>query len=129
MPSVINPLPTLRVCAFRPHPPIRPAARVAFAIKPPACRSLTEDKSTDLPKAPEGTAEPNMHQQEHVSEEAAKIAKVQGGEGPDIEGQGTPVQEVSSPFNLVTSTRRRDLLTRSCRFSAMKKKRGNRLRR
>lgn len=35
-----------------------------------------------------------MNQQEHVSEEAAKMAEIQGKDGPDIEGQGTPVQEV-----------------------------------
>ena len=34
-----------------------------------------------------------MQQQEHVSEEAAKMAKIQGQEGPDVE-QGTPVQEI-----------------------------------
>ncbi|KAF2215463.1 hypothetical protein CERZMDRAFT_35872 [Cercospora zeae-maydis SCOH1-5] len=35
-----------------------------------------------------------MQQAEHVSEEAAKMAKIQGGQGPDIEGQGTPVQDI-----------------------------------
>lgn len=34
-----------------------------------------------------------MQQQEHVSEEAAKMAKIQGQEGPDMEA-GTPIQEV-----------------------------------
>ncbi|KAF2220481.1 ribosomal protein S7 domain-containing protein [Elsinoe ampelina] len=34
-----------------------------------------------------------MKQQEHVSEEAAKMAKMTGGEGPDLE-QGTPVQDI-----------------------------------
>lgn len=34
-----------------------------------------------------------MQQQEHVSEEAAKMAKITGGEGPDLT-QGTPVQDV-----------------------------------
>jgi small subunit ribosomal protein S7 len=34
-----------------------------------------------------------MQQQEHVSEEAAKMAKIQGKEGPDVEA-GTPVQEI-----------------------------------
>jgi small subunit ribosomal protein S7 len=34
-----------------------------------------------------------MHQQEHISEETAKMAKIQGGQGPDLE-MGTPVQEV-----------------------------------
>jgi len=34
-----------------------------------------------------------MNQQEHISEEAAKIEKIRGGSGPDLE-MGTPVQEV-----------------------------------
>jgi len=36
---------------------------------------------------------PNMQSQEHVSEEAAKMAKITGGEGPDL-SQGTPVQDI-----------------------------------
>lgn len=36
---------------------------------------------------------PNMEPQEHVSEEAAKTAKVMGGQGPDLD-QGTPVQDI-----------------------------------
>jgi len=34
-----------------------------------------------------------MNQQEHISEEAAKIEKIRGGSGPDLE-MGTPVQEL-----------------------------------
>jgi len=43
-----------------------------------------------------------MQQQEHVSEEAAKMAKITGSEGPDIEGQGTPVQEVRLAYDGAT---------------------------
>ncbi|EMC98044.1 hypothetical protein BAUCODRAFT_67254 [Baudoinia panamericana UAMH 10762] len=35
-----------------------------------------------------------MQQQEHVSEETAKMNEIMGKEGPDIEGQGTPVQDI-----------------------------------
>lgn len=38
-------------------------------------------------------AGPNMSQQEHVSEEAAKMAEITGGTGPDM-SVGTPVQEL-----------------------------------
>ncbi|PSK42738.1 37S ribosomal protein S7, mitochondrial [Elsinoe australis] len=40
-----------------------------------------------------GAVGPNMNQQEHVSEEAAKMANITGGEGPDL-SQGTPVQDI-----------------------------------
>nr|POE74702.1 37s ribosomal protein s7, mitochondrial [Quercus suber] len=57
------------------------------------CRNVTDDKSGSLPVAEAGQSGPNMKQAEHVSEEAAKMAKITGGEGPDLE-QGTPVQEI-----------------------------------
>lgn len=37
---------------------------------------------------------PNMDQAPHVSEEAAAMSKVKGETGPQVEEQGTPVQEV-----------------------------------
>lgn len=47
-----------------------------------------------LPEAEgENAVGPNMEQQEHVSEEAAKMAKSMGGQGPDLQ-QGTSVQEI-----------------------------------
>ena len=61
--------------------------------QPSLCRNYASDPSRDLPKAEEGEAGPNMQQSDHVSEEAAKMAKMTGGEGPDL-SQGTPVQEV-----------------------------------
>jgi len=82
--------------------PIRHKPTAAFRAnfqRPAACRSFADNGSTNNPgKLPKAEGEPavgpNMQQQEHVSEEAAKMAKITGGEGPDIEGQGTPVQEV-----------------------------------
>ena len=38
---------------------------------------------------------PNMDTLPHISEEAAAVGKAKGESGPDIEAQGTPVQEVS----------------------------------
>ncbi|TKA61523.1 hypothetical protein B0A55_10901 [Friedmanniomyces simplex] len=70
--------------------------RPVIGVKRPAggvCRTFA-DKSSAMPEAKEGAKGPNMEQQEHVSEEAAKMAKMTGGEGPDIEGTGTPVQEI-----------------------------------
>jgi small subunit ribosomal protein S7 len=91
----INPFPVLRSLSLR----SRPASAFRVGIQRPAVyRSYANNASTNdhnyLPKAEnqEGTG-PNMQQAEHVSEEAAKMAKMQGGEGPDM-SQGTPVQEV-----------------------------------
>ena len=94
MPSVINPTPWLRTCALRPRRP-NVLLRPVIGVKRPAGgRTYADTNRPDkLPEAPPGQKGPNTQQQEHVSEEAAKMAKIQGKEGPDVE-QGTPVQEV-----------------------------------
>ncbi|CZT25082.1 uncharacterized protein RCC_10810 [Ramularia collo-cygni] len=89
----INPLPVLRSCAFRPRQPLLRSTNAVIGVKRPAHRSFADKKSADLPAADQDAVGPNMQQQEHVSEEAAKMAKVQGGEGPDM-SQGTPVQDI-----------------------------------
>lgn len=91
MPSAINPLPVLRTVAFRPRLAVARRSNVVVGVS----RRTFADSSKDLPKAEGENVGPNMQQAEHVSEEAAKMAKIQGGKGPDIEGQGTPVQDVS----------------------------------
>jgi small subunit ribosomal protein S7 len=74
---------TSRALAFRPR---------AFAtIQSPVAASWRRNYATDPNQS--GGAGPNMNQQEHISEEAAKIEKIRGGSGPDLE-MGTPVQEV-----------------------------------
>lgn len=93
MPSAINPLPAIRSLAFRPRPAI--TRRAAQGIQRPVCRTFADDKKHNaIPEAQGNAVGPNMQQQEHVSEEAAKMAKITGGQGPDIEGHGTPVQDV-----------------------------------
>lgn len=85
-----------RALSIRPRVANLTAARVRFA---PQCRTYASDPSKDLPKAENQQAPgPNMQQQEHVSEEAAKMAQMQGGEGPDL-SQGTPVQEILKDDN------------------------------
>jgi small subunit ribosomal protein S7 len=89
----MNPFSTLRTL------PLRQKPTAAFrSFQRPAARFFADNAGTNNPgKLPKAEGEqpvgPNMQQQEHVSEEAAKMAKITGGEGPDI-GQGTPVQEV-----------------------------------
>lgn len=90
----LNSLPVLRSCAFRPRQTLLRPSNAVIGIKRPAHRCFADGKSADLPTADQDAVGPNMQQQEHVSEEAAKMAKIQGGEGPDM-SQGTPVQDVS----------------------------------
>nr|POE47129.1 nmra-like family domain-containing protein 1 [Quercus suber] len=78
---------SLRTLAFRPAG-LRGLFRPTYQ-----CRNVTDDKSGSLPVAPPGQSGPNMKQAEHVSEEAAKMAKITGSQGPDLE-QGTPVQDI-----------------------------------
>lgn len=75
---------------------LRPRAQVFFACSNPtrSRRSYAaQNKPEELTKAPAGEKGPNTQQQEHVSEEAAKTAAIEGREGPDA-SVGTPVQEV-----------------------------------
>lgn len=85
----------LRVCVFRPRRP-NVVLRPVIGVKRAACRTYADmnNKTSQLPEAEAGQKGPGMGQQEHVSEEAAKMAKITGGEGPDLD-VGTPVQEVS----------------------------------
>jgi len=89
MPPRLNLFRAPRALTIRPRQPI-----LTNAAQPSICRRFASDKSKDLPVA-EGNEQvgPNMQQQEHVSEEAAKMANITGGEGPDL-SQGTPVQDV-----------------------------------
>lgn len=89
----MNPFPVFRTVAFRPRPVVLKASNAVVGVKRSAHRTFADKKN--LPQADANDVGPNMQQAEHVSEEAAKIAKIQGGEGPDVEGQGTPVQDVS----------------------------------
>lgn len=89
MPPRLNLFHTSRTLPLRPY-----NAVPRFISRPAACRTYASDPSKDLPVAKdEEPVGPNMQQQEHVSEEAAKMAKITGGEGPDLD-QGTPVQDV-----------------------------------
>ena len=79
--------------------PLRSQQSVAARNPPPLCvrlaqrRQITADEKP-LPKAEGKGQGPNQSQLPHVSEEAAATAEITGGTGPDIEEQGTPVEEV-----------------------------------
>ncbi|TKA79957.1 hypothetical protein B0A49_02175 [Cryomyces minteri] len=95
MPPRLNLLLTPRVIAYRSKPAVG-VWRAQHASKPQpticAVRGFA-DKSTDLPVSEDDKGPNTDPGAPHVSEEAAAMAKVTGGSGPDLE-QGTPVQEV-----------------------------------
>lgn len=94
MPARLNLFATPRALAHRPRQSLQSTFSAAYRLQQPVCRSYSSNPSKDLPTADKAeTVGPNMEQQEHVSEEAAKMAKMTGGEGPDLT-QGTPVQDV-----------------------------------
>ena len=79
--------------------PIRSQQSVAARNSTPLClrlaqsRHITADEKP-LPKAEGKGPGPNQSQLPHVSEEAVATAEITGGTAPEIEEQGTPVQEV-----------------------------------
>lgn len=84
MPPRISAL-SLRSVAYRTRPVV-PQKRTAQSLQ-------QRFASDDATKASEVKG-PNMDQAPHVSEEQAAMDKTMGDTPPDIEGQGTPVQEV-----------------------------------
>ena len=92
MPPRLNILSVPRATALRTRTPIHTTR--SNLLRPTACRTYASDRSSALPPAEGEEAKgPNMSQQEHVSEEAAKMAKITGSEGPDLD-VGTPVQDI-----------------------------------
>jgi len=93
----MNPFPAVRALAFHPRTSTISARCSVLSVKQPVIwRSYADGKAAQhktLPEAQPGQVGPNMQQQEHVSEEAAKMNQIMGRQGPDIE-QGTPVQDV-----------------------------------
>lgn len=84
MPPRIS-FPSARSIAFRPRRVV-PQKRAAPSLQ----QRFASDDATKAPE-PQG---PNMNNAPHVSEEQAAMDKTMGETPPDIEGQGTPVQEV-----------------------------------
>lgn len=58
----------------------------------PASTAAEQQRRQD--QAAQEAQGPNMDTLPHISEEAAAVGKAKGEKGPEIEGQGTPVQEV-----------------------------------
>ena len=73
----------------------RPTYRPRQCLHTTSSKYITADEKP-LPQSDGEGPGPNQSQLPHVSEEAAAIGKVTGEGGPEIEEQGTPVQEVGS---------------------------------
>ena len=65
--------------------------RLALPFRP---RNITSSEKPLPTKADQKTSGPNQEQLPHVSEEAADTAQIMGETSPEIDAQGTPVQEV-----------------------------------
>jgi len=90
MPPRLNMFASSRTLAHRTRLPVSinsPIARLSVS------RSYASDQSGKLPVSEDQEHGPNMSNSEHVSEEAAKMAQMTGGEGPDLT-VGTPVQDI-----------------------------------
>ncbi|KAL8674729.1 MAG: hypothetical protein Q9168_000887 [Polycauliona sp. 1 TL-2023] len=77
------------ICQVRASQQGQPSLGIRFA----APRSITTDEKP-LPEAEKGAPGPNQEQLPHVSEEAASMKHITGDAAPEIEEQGTPVDQV-----------------------------------
>jgi hypothetical protein len=102
MPPRLNIPAFTRSIAFRPRPQAQWPARSALRLAPSQCRLYSD--STKTPAADRSKRE-DAKPIEHVSEEAASMAKTMGEKGPDL-NQGTPIEDVRS---FVAHTARRRL--------------------
>ncbi|KAK5174221.1 uncharacterized protein LTR77_001301 [Saxophila tyrrhenica] len=91
MPPSTNPAPWLRSIALRHRRPVQSRFITHNGLRQ---YSSSTNNPDSLPKAPASEQQSlDTRNSEHVSEEAAQMAKSQGMEGPDVEA-GTPVQEI-----------------------------------
>lgn len=112
MPPRISTL-SLRSIAFRIRPVV-PQKRTAQNLQ----QRFASNGATNAPEA----KGPNMDNAPHVSEEQAAMDKTMGETPPDIEGQGTPVLEVSmaTPLPRVTTDTIRSLSETEARRKHLK---------
>lgn len=101
MPPRLNIAGLTRTVAFRPRPQVQWHARSTLRLTPSQPRLYSD--STKSPAADRSKRE-DAKPIEHVSEEAASMAKTMGEEGPDL-SQGTPIEDVS-PCRANSATRR-----------------------
>jgi small subunit ribosomal protein S7 len=87
--------PPLNMCSFARAIPLRPRPqaqwlRPVVRMSSPQLRTYSDSKE---PLAADRSKRIDSQPLPHVSEEAATMAEITGGEGPDL-SQGTPIEEV-----------------------------------
>ncbi|USP81768.1 universal stress protein [Curvularia clavata] len=90
MPPRLNITAFARPIAFRPRPQVQWPARSSLRLAPSQCRLYSDSAK---PPAADRSKREDAKPIEHVSEEAAAMAKTRGEEGPDL-SQGTPIEDV-----------------------------------
>ncbi|RYN19452.1 hypothetical protein AA0112_g11118 [Alternaria arborescens] len=90
MPPRLNFPALTRSIAFRPRPQVQFPARAALRLSPSQCRLYSDSTK---PPANDRTKREDAKPIEHVSEEAASMAKTMGEDGPDL-NQGTSIEDV-----------------------------------
>ncbi|KAG9184921.1 hypothetical protein G6011_11751 [Alternaria panax] len=90
MPPRLNIPAFTRSIAFRPRPQVQFPVRSALRFTPSQCRLYSDSTK---PPANDRTKREDAKPIEHVSEEAASMAKTMGEEGPDL-NQGTSIEDV-----------------------------------
>lgn len=93
MPPRLNVLNFARAIPYRPKPQAQWLPRPATRLAPTQTRTYSDAKDTKEVPAADRSKRLDAQPLPHVSEEAAKMADITGGEGPDL-SQGTPVQEI-----------------------------------
>ncbi|KAH7135587.1 ribosomal protein S7 domain-containing protein [Dendryphion nanum] len=90
MPPRLSLLTFAKSIPFRSKPQPQWARKTALCVSPPQHRLYSDTKESSSTKPTDPTGEGSLP---HVSEEAAKMAEITGGQGPDL-SKGTPVEEV-----------------------------------
>ncbi|KAJ4360632.1 uncharacterized protein N0V89_001198 [Didymosphaeria variabile] len=93
MPPKLNVLSFARAIPYRPKAQAQWLSRPATRLAPAQTRAYSDAKDPKEVPAADRSKRIDAKPLEHVSEEAATMAEITGGEGPDL-SQGTPVQEI-----------------------------------
>lgn len=93
MPPRLNILSVARSIPYRPKAPVQWLPRPATRLSLPQVRPYSDAKDSTETPAADRSKRIDSQPLPHVSEEAAQMAEITGGEGPDL-SQGTPVEEV-----------------------------------
>jgi len=90
MPPRLNIIPFTRSIPYRPRPSPQWLVRPVTRTTPSYDRAYSDSKNSSADRSKRIDTQPL----DHVSAEAAELAKITGSQGPEVEEQGTPVEEV-----------------------------------